>query len=463
VTVFVIDLNDRALSLCSDGRVLASAPAAVTPAEEGGLAGASAWSRLRREPKSIATRHWWELAHRHPPSARSTALIGAELAARLQEHPPVAGSRIWMATPAMLEPAALGILLGIVRALGLSLEGFVDAAVASAAALGLDRPALALELGLHHVAVAALEGAAPIRKRRVVSSERGGLLELYQHWLALVGAMFVKRTRFDPFHDAATEQQLFDLLPTLARAAARAGNATAVLEARGARLEVPISSDQLTQAAEPVYREMLALMRSLRPAGAPIALLVPQAVVELPGMRAALAQFFGCELVALADGFGGAAASLLDLPRSELDHGAVPLLRRLPAQRQESCASLAQRELLERDARQSLPTHVLLAGRTFALGRSPIAVGRALGEPDAISLPEGLAGVSRRHCTLLREGDATVLVDHSRCGTYVNGERVLERARVHAGDRIRIGEPGVELALIAVSSREGDRYAPPPH
>jgi hypothetical protein len=32
----------------------------------------------------------------------------------------------------------------------------------------------------------------------------------------------------------------------------------------------------------------------------------------------------------------------------------------------------------------------------------------------------------------------------------VNGERVQERVRVHAGDRVRLGEPGVELALIAV-------------
>jgi pSer/pThr/pTyr-binding forkhead associated (FHA) protein len=67
-----------------------------------------------------------------------------------------------------------------------------------------------------------------------------------------------------------------------------------------------------------------------------------------------------------------------------------------------------------------------------------------------ITLPEGLAGVSRRHCTFVHDGDELVLLDHSTFGTFVNGERVQERVRVHAGDRVRLGEPGVELALIAV-------------
>ena len=34
-----------------------------------------------------------------------------------------------------------------------------------------------------------------------------------------------------------------------------------------------------------------------------------------------------------------------------------------------------------------------------------------------------------------------------------NGERVAGRARLRAGDRLRIGDPGVELALIAVDGR----------
>jgi len=104
---------------------------------------------------------------------------------------------------------------------------------------------------------------------------------------------------------------------------------------------------------------------------------------------------------------------------------------------------------LEHDA-----SHVLYQGRAFALGSTPLVVGRGA-DPDAgigIALPEGLAGISRRHCTFVREGEQLVLVDHSAFGTFVNGARVAERTRVRAGDRVRIGEPGVELALIAVGA-----------
>jgi pSer/pThr/pTyr-binding forkhead associated (FHA) protein len=50
----------------------------------------------------------------------------------------------------------------------------------------------------------------------------------------------------------------------------------------------------------------------------------------------------------------------------------------------------------------------------------------------------------------VHDGTELVLIDHSTFGTFVNGERVQERARIHAGDRVRLGDPGVELALIAV-------------
>ncbi|HTU58088.1 MAG TPA: FHA domain-containing protein, partial [Polyangiales bacterium] len=339
-------------------------------------------------------------------------------------------------------------------------DGFVDAAVVSAAALGLDRPALAVELGLHHLAVTQLDFAGQIRRRRVASSQRGGLLDLYQQWLTLLGEIFVKRTRFDPLHDAASEQRLFDLLPDLTAEAARSGNATAVLDSRERRLEVPVSCDQLAEAARPIYRQILTLLHALRPAGAPIALLLPQALVELPGWRPLLSEFSGCELILLGDSFAGCALSVLDLPATPATQ-AVPLLRRLPAQPHESAVLFADRELIERDAQRSQPTHILVGARTVTLGRQPLVVGRALAETDSISLPEGLAGVSRRHCTFVRERDAVVLIDHSRCGTFVNGERVTERVRVHAGDRVRLGEPGIELALIAVDALPGTSHASP--
>jgi pSer/pThr/pTyr-binding forkhead associated (FHA) protein len=71
---------------------------------------------------------------------------------------------------------------------------------------------------------------------------------------------------------------------------------------------------------------------------------------------------------------------------------------------------------------------------------------------NGLTLPDGLAGVSRRHCTFVRDGDELVLIDHSHFGTVVNGERVSERVRIHAGDKVKLGEPGIELSLISIGA-----------
>jgi pSer/pThr/pTyr-binding forkhead associated (FHA) protein len=66
-----------------------------------------------------------------------------------------------------------------------------------------------------------------------------------------------------------------------------------------------------------------------------------------------------------------------------------------------------------------------------------------------------LAGVSRWHCSLRNEAQATWLIDHSRHGTWLNDERVAGRAEVFAGDRIRLGDPGIELTLLAIETGDG--------
>jgi hypothetical protein len=388
-------------------------------------------------------------------SARAASLFTAELTRRLSESPRADGERVWLAAPVRVDPRGLGTVLGTARELALPVDGFIDAATVSVAALGLERNAVVLELGLHHLAGTAVESdGKQARRRRAILGDRGGLIELYESWLKLISTAMVKRTRFDPLHVADTEQQLFDALPALLSDVAATGGATAGVSTSGSRFEVELSRDQLAESAQPIYREMLRVMHALRPAGATVALVLPQVVAGLPGLRETLEQFVGCELIAVADGFAAAATSVLDLPEA-VDTQAVRLLRRLPARAQPALEPLFTRELLgeEQLAESTAPaSHVLFEGRAHLLGENPLIVGRAPGATPAIELPEGLAGVSRRHCTLVRSGGELLLVDHSQFGTFVNGERVSERVRLHAGDRIRLGEPGVELSLIAVGA-----------
>jgi hypothetical protein len=457
---FVIELDDRAVSLARGGHVLSSIPSAVYDGSVGVSAGTVAWNALRSQPMATSTRHLGSILSQRTVlgaagSPRARALTTEELRKRLAAFPIATDERAWIVCPARSQPTGLGALLAITRELELPVDGFVDSAAVTVAALAVEGNAVVLELGLHHAAATAVDAeAGQARRRRTVVAERGGLIELAQAWLDLIGTTMVKRTRFDPLHDAATEQQLFNALPALAREAAAMGNTTAVVTRGAEQFQVELSRDQFVRAGEPVFRALSGLLHQLRPAGAPVAIVAPQFVAGLPGSREEFEQFVGCELVLIPDGFAAAATSLLDLPPPLAEPDSARLLRRLPLQPRGSLAEAAAREVLgKRRSGGPPPSHVLFDGRAYSLATDSLIVGRGRG--ITLNLPDGLAGVSRRHCTFVHDKDEWVLLDHSTFGTFVNGERVAERVRVHAGDRVRLGTPGVELALIAVG--DGDR------
>jgi pSer/pThr/pTyr-binding forkhead associated (FHA) protein len=53
---------------------------------------------------------------------------------------------------------------------------------------------------------------------------------------------------------------------------------------------------------------------------------------------------------------------------------------------------------------------------------------------------------------VLLSGAEVVVEDTSTWGTFVNGERIASRAVLAAGDRLRLGTPGIELQLIATET-----------
>ena len=130
--------------------------------------------------------------------------------------------------------------------------------------------------------------------------------------------------------------------------------------------------------------------------------------------------------------------------------GAVRHLTQLPVFATPAPAGLAERAEVRGAADVTPATHFVYRGRAVAIDAEGIVLGREPGEGAVLQLPEGIAGLSRRHCTLRRTGTETVLVDHSRYGTFVDGQRVNGRTLLAAGSLLRLGTPGVELPLISM-------------
>jgi pSer/pThr/pTyr-binding forkhead associated (FHA) protein len=99
------------------------------------------------------------------------------------------------------------------------------------------------------------------------------------------------------------------------------------------------------------------------------------------------------------------------------------------------------------------PTHVLLDSVAYAVTGDAIVLGSQPTDGARwIDLKTITPGMSRRHCSLSMRDGQCIVEDHSRYGTFLNGHRIEGSAVLQCGDVIRLGTPGVELALIRTES-----------
>jgi hypothetical protein len=446
--VTALELNAAGLRVAG-----AAAPVPGYASYEGNrvISGDAARSRARLAPLWTSSRHFEELSTdplaRAKPFARSHAdLVYAQLAA-LAEERSLASRPLLVAVPGAYAPDQLRLLLGVAAAAGLQVVGLVDAAVAACADVPSAPRAFHLDVELHRAVLTELVRGDQLRRGRVDVSRAVGLRAYEDAWAQLLARLFVRATRFDPLHQAGTEQTLYDRLDAWIADASR-GDASVQLEGGGLRHETVLTAVQVQSASAPLHGELLRLVHSARRAGEAVTLYLSDRVARLPGAREAFAKLRDCEIVELAPGAAaaGALAHAIELRAdAAVPDAGVVLVNRLIG------APALVPEHRPDDVRGTeAPTHLVYLGRAFALTPEPLVIGRGAQGARAVAVAGSTAGVSRAHCTLVRRGGEAVLEDHSTYGTYLNGERVQRRAQLAAGDRIRVGTPGVELELVRI-------------
>ena len=360
-------------------------------------------------------------------------------------------SPAWIAVPASVPASMLGDLLRQLRSAGIDVQGFVDAAVVAAAWLAPAAQVLSLDVWQHGAAFSVVGRSGTELRLRRTAPIAAGSGDLLGGWVRHVAGLMVRQTRFDPLHDPAHEARLRAALPGLAAAVERDGVATFQLEAGSRDLAVTLSRDQFMAGATAWFAPFTETMQALCAGMGDCQLQVPATLLAWPGFRELCEVAGQRPVLSMSAGTIARAASLLPPVAGTRDAGAVQYLTQLPALPVGAPPDAAQRVASRRTDAHLAATHLVVAGRAVPIPPVGLVLGRQL--PDLahhISLPEGIAGLSRRHCTLSRSGDETVLVDHSHHGTFVDGQRVQGRALLLAGSLLRLGSPGIELPLIAV-------------
>jgi hypothetical protein len=463
--MLALSLLDSGLVLAqrqgTDARIVSEAPGFAVLEDTETLTGSAAAARLRTKPL-LAQSNYWRALSTEPltrPSrlVATTADLAFEQARQILEPHKSDGDGVLLAVPAGYSREQLGLLLGVIGETGVTIAGLVDAGLAASSLQPAAARVFHLELELHQSLLTVLDyvgGERPgLKRTRFEIAPRRGLLALQQAWLTLIAEEFVRKTRFDPLHEAASEQRLFDQLPDWLARLEQESPLTLGMQFGDRALEIELTREQFIAAAEPHYAELLSLVQNARVAGLAIHLRLSQRVAAAPGLRERFAALRDCDVHVLAP--GAAALGALEYESAiRRPADALALVYHLPTPRAASEQNATSH--VDTTPAPLRPTHVLFQGRAWRLSEQPLAVGWSVnGAERALTLPTAAPGISRTHCTLVRRNGSVLVEDHSTYGSFVNEERVVGHSVLTVGDRLRLGSPGVTLELIQLVNDHG--------
>jgi hypothetical protein len=447
-----------------DGQVQES-PGYALPQKKGLLVGKTAESKAHLFPRQILNHFWDQLntetleqTGKHFPLNHAEivfhhlALIWRQLQSR--------GEEIVMAVPSFYDREHLGLILGIAQELGMPVKGFVPLSLAASSHICPEKMLMYLDIHLHRTEVIYLEQGEYLTLRDSATSGEKGLHRLYRKMVNMIAQEFVRTTRFDPFHQAASEQELYDRLPGILSHFQH--NSSILFEITGgsAPYSITLERDSIIHNAEPVYSEMLRLikrMQNKRGKGqAQPALQLSHRLSRLPGYKAMLATIKDAQVIELDRGAAAmGAAQIWNQLAAQGSNRGISFFTSRPWQRQQHSNV---RPLSAKKAPLSKPTHLLYRSIAYPITDKALTIGCAHdSRQNDITISGATDGVSPKHCTVTLQNGEIVLKDMGEGGTLVDEQQVNGSITLKLGQVIRVGTPGEQLQIIACIDSLSDK------
>lgn len=426
-------------------------PGFALPEKKALTTGIAAERRARLFPRQILNRFWDSLST-DPldpplPSAANQAEVACAHLAQIWSQARRFGNALVIAVPAGFQRTQLGLILGMSQELKIPVQGFISLPVA-AADPGPEGLHLYVDVHLHRFEVSILRAGGRLELQETLRVNESGMEGLTKLWAQAAANEFVRMTRFDPFHSAETEQELYRRLPAALAALGKGQTSTIRIPAGHATYSVNLMRAMILESAKPVYDELLAAIRDAgqrRAAPGAAAVQVSQRVARLPGILERLRQIPNTRVVELP---AGAAALALPGLWRELSCGRQPA--GAPFFTSRPWSRPTRPPAAGRPAAGPRPTHLLYRNLAYPLGADPLAVGKA---PPAgsrgIRIAADAAGVEPIHCTVQLQGETALLTDRSADGTLLNDRRVEGPVELTVGDAIRLGAAADVIVAIA--------------
>jgi len=441
----------------------AESPGFALPEKNRITVGRAAERQARLYPRQIINRFWDQLntAPLEKPGsfAQNHAEIAFEHLARIWKAVKHHGQETIIAVPGFYTREHLGFLLGITRELSIPVKGFVPLAVAAVPDRLPQGLLLHLDMHLHRFEITWLQRAEQLSQKDTASSEGNGLSRLYRGWVDVIAEEFVRSTRFDPLHQAATEQELYDRLPGVLTQLNQNPSVDFEMTGGAKVYHVTLTREPFNKKAVPVFQEIQRLVGRFydrfgkNEPGA--VLMLSDRTARLPGLVPMLAGTKNFQIIELAPGCAARGVFRFEnrlMPPQP--GGSAPFLttRPLPAEEPISDATPERNP-----GTQPRPTHILYRNLAYPITTKPLVIGlERAADGSGIQIQGRIAGVSRKHCAVQLRGDHVILNDYSTYGTFVNEDPVNMKTILSLGQTIRIGTPGETLKLIACKDLPSD-------
>ena len=299
MTLQLLELNDNGVALGGEDGVLLTSAGFALAKEKEVLLGNEARAQSRLHPNQSHSRYWQDLSLEPLPSGRlpnENLRHSADLAhAHLQAIAEQSGGEprdVVLSVPSSFSRQQLGILLGVAKKTPLRVVSLVDSALLAAASAPAEGATVVVQQQLHQTLISLVEWqGGRLKVEASVALPSTGSENVIDALMQFSTELFIEQCRFNPQHDAPTEQLLYNALPNWLRAAASGENMLLELAADGALHGAKLPYQDLLSALAPTREKIAQQLHSLlqRSQSAHARIVVCPPLGGLPGMTAELA------------------------------------------------------------------------------------------------------------------------------------------------------------------------------
>src|SRR5262245_17075282 len=398
-----VELNDAGIVVADESGVLAVEPGYAF-LERGRIrTGQEAVAHARREPRRASNRFWSGLSV-EPGSAgldgpTSTAELAYTQLVDLWKRFGERASDVFLVVPGSFKGEQLCIVLGLAQECGMPVRALVDTAAAASVRPYPGKQLLYVDASLHRIASTWIEQRDEAFVRAEHEIPTTGLANLTEAFARRFAETFMLATRFNPFHRAETEQQLYDRLLGWLTTLANQGEIECVLNDGDEEFKTVVGRDTILGAVGGFYRSVVQLIAQNREPDASLVVQLSYRLAGLPGFFAELTRLDDCRIELFERGHAARAALLApELVGAAGDIKLVKHLRWRAAAAELDAAPQAPAEA-PRLAGGAAPTHVVYRGMVYHVDPRGLVVGREANDGRRTIVVEAqTSGVSRAHC-----------------------------------------------------------------